>query len=104
MQETTRQELQDSQEQLLVARVEGDRNALKLEQAGLGDPVSLRAGKENNVPGGTAQQGADGAAGQDMGFIQGYLGRIAQLEKEIRRLKEVCPTYVGAGGTGAIRG
>jgi len=92
LQETTRQELQDSQERLLAAQVEADRNAFKLQQAGLG---GQRAGKENSLPhdapGGTAQQGGDGSAPQDMGFIRGYLNRIAQLEKEIRRLKEVQP-------------
>ncbi len=29
-----------------------------------------------------------GAAGGEVGFIRGYLDRIARLEKEIRRLKE----------------
>ena len=29
------------------------------------------------------------AAGGEVGFIRGYLDRIARLEKEIRRLKEV---------------
>ena len=84
LQETTRQELQESQERLLTAQVEADRNAYRLQQAGLG---AGRAGKENalphDVPGGNA------AAIQDVLFIRGYLNRIAQLEKEIRRLKEV---------------
>ncbi len=45
-------------------------------------------GKENALP-----QDAPGGdrrhRRQDVGFIRGYLNRIAQLEKEIRRLKEV---------------
>ena len=67
--------------------MEADRNALKLQQAGLGAP-----GKENASPADSAPPGgAGGAPQQDMGFIQKYLARIAQLEKEIRRLKEVQP-------------
>ena len=46
MQETTRQELQDSQERLLAAQVEADRNAYKLQQAGAGSGQGKRAGKE----------------------------------------------------------
>ena len=95
LQETTRQELQGSQEELLAARVDADRAAWKLQQAGIFVGPS-RAGKENTLPGtdtagGVAQHSvADGAAPvQDAGFIRGYLNRIAQLEKEIRRLKEV---------------
>ena len=70
--------------------MEADRNALKLQQAGLGAPGKL--GKENASPADSAPPGeAGGALQQDMGFIQKYLARIAQLEKEIRRLKEVQP-------------
>jgi hypothetical protein len=90
LQETSCQELQESQEQLLGARVEADRNALKLQQAGLGAPG--KPGKENALPADSALPGGAGEAPQqDMGFIQKYLARIAQLEKEIRRLKEVQP-------------
>ncbi len=87
LQETTRQELQDSQERLLAAQVEADRNAYKLQQAGLGAGPG-RAGKENALPH-DAPPG-DSPTPRDVGFIRGYLNRIAQLEKEIRRLKEVC--------------
>ena len=89
MQETTRQELQDSQERLLAAQVEADRNAYKLQQAGAGAGIAQgqRAGKENARP--HDAPGGDAATPQAMGFIRGYLARIAQLEKEIRRLKEV---------------
>ena len=86
LQETTRQELQDAQERLLAAQVNADRNAYKLQQAGLGAGAG-RAGKENALPQDAA--GGDAAAQHDVGFIRGYLNRIAQLEKEIRRLKEV---------------
>ena len=94
LQETTRQELQGSQEELLAARVDADRAAWKLQQAGIA-MGPFPTGKENALPevdgaGGAAQQHGEGAAPvQDAGFIRGYLNRIAQLEKEIRRLKEV---------------
>ena len=84
MQETTRQELQESQERLLATQVEADRNAYRLQQAGMG---AGRAGKENTLP--HEAPGGDAAAPPAVGFIRGYLNRIAQLEKEIRRLKEV---------------
>ncbi len=65
--------------------MEADRNALKLQQAGLGAP-----GKENALQSDSVSSGEAGKAPQqDVGFIQKYLARIAQLEKEIRRLKEV---------------
>ena len=67
--------------------MEADRNAYKLQQAGLGAGAG-RAGKENALP--HDAPGGDPATPQDVGFIRGYLNRIAQLEKEIRRLKEVC--------------
>ena len=104
LQETTRQELQGSQEELLAARVDADRAAWKLQQAGIA-MGPFPTGKENALPevdvaGGAAQHSAaEGAAPvQDAGFIRGYLNRIAQLEKEIRRLKEVrtaCEHYEG---------
>ena len=74
------------QERLLAAQVEADRNAYKLQQAGLGAGPG-RGGKENALP--HDAPGGDPATLQDVGFIRGYLNRIAQLEKEIRRLKEV---------------
>ena len=100
LQETTRQELQGSQEELLAARVDADRAAWKLQQAGIA-MGPFPTGKENALPevdaaGGVAQHSATegGAPVQDAGFIRGYLNRIAQLEKEIRRLKEVCTACV----------
>ena len=85
LQETTRQELQGSQEELLAARVDADRAAWKLQQAGIA-MGPFPAGKENSLPEVDAAGGA--APVQEAGFIRGYLNRIAQLEKEIRRLKE----------------
>ena len=68
--------------------MEADRNALKLQQAGLGAPG--KPGKENASPADSVPSGGAGEVPQqDMGFIQKYLARIARLEKEIRRLKEV---------------
>lgn len=91
----------------MTARVERDRNALRLQQLGHhapgGVPVGGGRGKENASPedaategtGGGTSGGTGGAASPDqgasgdVGFIRGYLDRIAHLEKEIRRLKEV---------------
>ena len=95
LQETTRQELQGSQEELLAARVDADRAAWKLQQAGIA-VGPFPTGKANALPevdagsGAAQHSAAEGVAPvQDAGFIRGYLNRIAQLEKEIRRLKEV---------------
>jgi hypothetical protein len=93
----------ETHEALITARVERDRNALKLQQLGHAPGGVPGRGKENASPqgtpvgvgeaGGTAGGTAGGVPDQDgsgeVGFIRGYLDRIAHLEKEIRRLKEV---------------
>jgi hypothetical protein len=90
-QEQQKVELQDTHEQLISARVERDRSVHKLQQ--LGQATSGKAnGKENALPELSPQGGPalpDQEAIGEVGFIRGYLDRIARLEKEIRRLKEV---------------
>ena len=105
-QERAKGELQETHEALITARVERDRNALRLQQLG----HAPGRGKENAYPqvggppgggdavgaaggtGGTAAALPDQDGGGEVGFIRGYLDRIAHLEKEIRRLKEVRPS------------
>ncbi|BDA42916.1 Kinesin-like protein KIN-4C [Coccomyxa sp. Obi] len=102
--EKAKGELQETHEALISARVERDRNALRLQQLGHAPGgVPTGRGKENASPQVTAASGGEsggsiggtGAALPDqdgigeVGFIRGYLDRIAHLEKEIRRLKEV---------------
>lgn len=91
-QEKTKVELQESQEQLISARVERDRSVYKLQQ--MAQAANAKAtGKENASPGLSPRDGQalpDQDLSGEVGFIRGYLDRIAHLEKEIRRLKEVC--------------
>ncbi|KAK9835062.1 hypothetical protein WJX81_008045 [Elliptochloris bilobata] len=99
--EAVRQELVETSEQLIIAQAARDRNALRIQQlsrtaaaegvhAG-GNAArltsSLTGDKENAIPGGAGGEGEGGDSDGDL--IQGYLARIARLEKEVRRLRQV---------------
>ncbi len=51
--------------------------------------TAASGGESGGSVGGTSTGLPDQDAIGDVGFIRGYLDRIAHLEKEIRRLKEV---------------
>ncbi|DBA94598.1 TPA: hypothetical protein ACH3X1_002180 [Trebouxia sp. C0004] len=72
--DAVRQELVDTGEQLITAQAQRDRNAMKLEQLA-------------QQPGSTTGDGEDEEQG--LTVLTGHLSRIAALEKEVRRLKQV---------------
>ncbi len=107
-----RQELGERGEQLIRAQAARDRNALRIQQlthaaavaggggadghgdrpgaaadGGDGNAAGSGGDKENDAPGTGSAGGEDG----DGDLIQGYLGRIARLEKEVRRLRQARP-------------
>ncbi len=67
--------------------MERDRSAYKLQQMGQASSAKTN-GKENASPRLSPRDG-QALPDQEVGFIRGYLDRIAHLEREIRRLKEV---------------
>ncbi len=76
MQDAVKQELVDTSEQLITAQAQRDRNAMKLEQLA-------------QQPGSAAEDGEDEEQG--LTVLTGHLSRIAALEKEVKRLKQVSP-------------
>lgn len=80
LQDDVKQELIDTSEQLIRTQAQRDRNAMKLEQ--LGQPPG--AGVDGPV--GSQESSEEG----EMGVLAGHLNRIASLEKEVKRLKQVC--------------
>lgn len=80
LQDDVKQELIDTSEQLITTQAQRDRNAMKLEQlgqqqgAGVDGPVGSQEGNEE----------------AEMSVLAGHLNRIASLEKEVKRLKQVC--------------
>lgn len=104
MQESAKAELAEVSEALLATRVERDAAAYKLQQARTqgGGAGANAAGALADARGGNNKENAgpaaaftprgsvvEGAGVGEVGPIRGYLDRIARLEKEIRRLKEV---------------
>lgn len=82
-QDDVKQELVDTSEQLITAQAQRDRNAMKLEQIaqrsdGIGDE---QAGSQ------------DGSDEPELTVLTGHLNRIAALEKEVKRLKQVQLAY-----------
>lgn len=82
LQDDVKQELVDTSERLITAQAQRDRNAMKLEQLA-------------QQHGGTADDQASGsqddAQEPELTVLTGHLNRIAALEKEVKRLKQVCP-------------
>jgi hypothetical protein len=76
LQDAVKQELVDTSEQLITAQAQRDRNAMKLEQLA-------------QQPGSATDDGEDEEQG--LTVLTGHLSRIATLEKEVKRLKQVCP-------------
>lgn len=79
VQDDVKQELVDTSEQLIITQAQRDRNAMKLEQ------LVHRQGTDMDGP--TISQEADDKG--EMGVLTGHLNRIAALEKEVKRLKQV---------------
>ena len=80
MQEDVKQELVSTSEQLIHTQAQRDRNAMKLEQ------IAERQG----ASGGEASSSHPEAEEPDESVLTGHLKRIALLEKEVKRLKQVC--------------
>ena len=74
-QDDVKQELVDTSEQLITAQAQRDRNAIKLEQ------IAQRRGTESDEQDGVEEPG--------LTVLTGHLNRIAALEKEVKRLKQV---------------
>ncbi|DBB08621.1 TPA: hypothetical protein ACH3X3_008748 [Trebouxia sp. C0006] len=72
--DAVKQELVDTSEQLITAQAQRDRNAMKLEQLA-------------QQPGSATEDGEDEQQG--LTVLTGHLSRIAALEKEVKRLKQV---------------
>lgn len=87
MQDDVKQELVDTSEQLIRTQAQRDRNALKLEQ--------LAQKQGTDVNGSASNQEADDE--DEMGVLAGHLNRIAALEKEVKRLKQVCSVTAVCG-------
>ncbi|KAL3131725.1 hypothetical protein ABBQ38_007446 [Trebouxia sp. C0009 RCD-2024] len=71
-----KQELVDTSEQLIRTQAQRDRNALKLEQHAQKQGTDVNSNQEADDEG-------------EMGVLAGHLNRIAALEKEVKRLKQV---------------
>ena len=87
MQDDVKQELVDTSEQLIRTQAQRDRNALKLEQ--------LAQKQGTDVGGSASNPEADDE--EEMGVLAGHLNRIAALEKEVKRLKQVCTVLAVCG-------
>lgn len=83
LQDDVKQELIDTSEQLISTQAQRDRNAMKLEQ------LAQKQGADASGPPGNQGDGEGDEEG-DMGVLTGHLNRIAALEKEVKRLKQVC--------------
>ena len=79
-QEDVKQELVSTSEQLIQTQAQRDRNAMKLEQ------IAQRQG----MSAGEAGSSQHDAEEPDESVLTGHLKRIASLEKEVKRLKQVC--------------
>ena len=80
LQDAVKQELVDTGEQLITTQAQRDRNAMKLEQ------LAEKHGADGDGPA-NIQEGNEQS---EMGVLAGHLNRIACLEKEVKRLKQVC--------------
>lgn len=80
LQDDVKQELIDTSEQLIKTQAQRDRNAMKLEQLG------QQQGAGPDGPAGSHEGNEEG----EIGVLAGHLNRIASLEKEVKRLKQVC--------------
>ena len=83
LQDDVKQELIETSEQLISTQAQRDRNAMKLEQ------LAQKQGADASGPPGNQGDGEGDEEG-DMGVLTGHLNRIAALEKEVKRLKQVC--------------
>lgn len=80
LQDDVKQELVDTSEQLITTQAQRDRNAMKLEQ------LAQKQGADADGPANNQEGDEQG----EMGVLAGHLNRIASLEKEVKRLKQVC--------------
>ena len=80
LQDDVKQELVDTSEQLITTQAQRDRNAMKLEQ------LAQKQKADGDGPAGNQEGDEEG----EMGVLAGHLNRIASLEKEVKRLKQVC--------------
>ena len=79
-QDDVKQELVDTGEQLITTQAQRDRNAMKLEH------LADQQGTVVDGPSVSQEEDDEG----EMGVLTGHLNRIAALEKEVKRLKQVC--------------
>lgn len=84
LQDDVKQELVDTSEQLIRTQAQRDRNALKLEQHAQKQGTDVNSNQEADDEG-------------EMGVLAGHLNRIAALEKEVKRLKQVCSVTAACG-------
>ena len=87
MQDDVKQELVNTSEQLIQTQAQRDRNAMKLEQ------IAARQGTISDEPG-SSQAATDEP---DVTVLTGHLNRIASLEKEVKRLKQVPDVHSSIG-------